>query len=232
MGLNIRKSFGRLTRFEWGLLVVSLVVVSASFVLSPEGDLLNLLTSLIGVTGLIFIAKGMLLGPIITLVFSLLYAIISYRFAYYGEVLTYLGMTAPMEVVAIVAWARHPYKEDEGEVEVAHVRPRQVVLMTVLTVATTIGSYYLLRAFGTANLLTSTVSVASSFVAVYLTWLRSPYYALGYAANDVVLIVLWVLASLEDVAYVPMVACFAMFLVNDIYGFVNWRRMHRRQRGN
>ena len=107
--MNIRKSFGRLTRFEWGLLVVSLVVVSASYVFSPEGDLLNLLTSLIGVTGLIFIAKGMLLGPIITLVFSLLYAIISYRFAYYGEVLTYLGMTAPMEVVAIIAWARHPY---------------------------------------------------------------------------------------------------------------------------
>ena len=49
---------------------------------------------------------------------------------------------------------------------------------------------------------------------------------------DWILIVLWVLASVEDVAYVPMVACFAMFLANDIYGFVNWRRMHRRQRGN
>ena len=73
--------------------------------------------------------------------------------------------------------------------------------MTVLTVAVTIGSYFLLQAFGTANLLTSTVSVATSFVAVYLTWLRSPWYALGYAANDVVLVVLWVLIFLTIRAF-------------------------------
>lgn len=30
--------------------------------------------------------------------FSLLYGIISYAFAYYGEMITYLGMTMPMAV--------------------------------------------------------------------------------------------------------------------------------------
>ena len=62
-----------------------------------------------------------------------------------------------------------------------------------------------------------------------LTYLRSPYYALGYAANDVVLIVLWVLASVVDISYLSMVVCFIMFLVNDLYGFINWRRMQRKQ---
>ena len=59
---------------------------------------------------------------------------------------------------------------------------------------------------------------------------RSPYYALAYAINDLVLIVLWTLASLADISYVPMVACFVMFFANDIYGFINWQKMKRKQK--
>lgn len=50
--------------------------------------------------------------------------------------------------------------------------------------------YFILRAFNTANIIPGTISVTTSFVAVYLTFRRSPYFALAYAANDVVLIVL------------------------------------------
>ena len=70
--------------------------------------------------------------------------------------------------------------------------------MWLLTAAVTAGFYFILRALGTANLLPSTVSVTTSFLAVYLTFHRSPLYALGYAANDVVLIVLWLLAARAD----------------------------------
>ena len=59
---------------------------------------------------------------------------------------------------------------------------------------------------------------------------RSPFYAVAYAANDIVLIILWVLASLENISYLPMVMCFAMFLLNDMYGFINWRKMSVRQK--
>ena len=83
--------------------------------------------------------------------------------------------------------------------------------------------------FDTANLLPSTVSVTTSFLAVFLTFRRSPYYALAYAANDIVLIVLWVLASMEDIHYVSVVVCFVVFFVNDMYGFISWRRMAKRQ---
>jgi nicotinamide riboside transporter PnuC len=89
--------------------------------------------------------------------------------------------------------------------------------------------YLILGALDTSNLVISTVSVSTSFLAAALTYLRSPYYALGYAANDVVLIVLWVLASVVDISYLSMVVCFIMFLVNDLYGFINWRRMQRKQ---
>lgn len=229
--LDIKGSFAALTRFEWGLWITSLVVVGCSFLLAPNTDYLNLVTSLIGVTGLIFLAKGMLIGQIVTIIFSLLYAIVSLLFRYYGEVITYALMTLPMAVVAFVQWVRHPYK-DSGEVSVAKVRSHHVVTMSLLAVVVTALFYHLLRVLSTPNLLVSTISITTSFVAVYLTALRSPFYALAYALNDVVLVVLWVLATMEDSAYAPMIACFVMFLANDIYGYVNWRRMQRRQSDN
>ena len=90
--------------------------------------------------------------------------------------------------------------------------------------------YFILKYFGTANLIPSTLSVTTSFVAVYLTFRRSPYFALAYASNDVVLIVLWVMASISDIRYISVVVCFVAFLFNDIYGYVSWQRMKKRQK--
>lgn len=71
--------------------------------------------------------------------------------------------------------------------------------------------------------------MATSFLAVYLTFRRSPYFALAYAANDVVLIILWTLAAREDISYLSVIICFVLFLVNDLYGYVSWKRMEKRQ---
>jgi nicotinamide riboside transporter PnuC len=86
-----------------------------------------------------------------------------------------------------------------------------------------------LNYFNTANLLPSTLSVATSFIAMYLTFRRSPYFALAYASNDVVLIVLWTLASFKNLQYVSVVVCLTVFLVNDLYGFISWQKMKKRQ---
>ena len=64
-----------------------------------------------------------------------------------------------------------------------------------------------------------------SVISILLSFYRSPYFVLAYAANDIVLIVLWVLASMQDYRYLSVVVCFAAFLANDIYGFLNWQKM-------
>ena len=102
--------------------------------------------------------------------------------------------------------------------------------MWILTIVVTVVFYFVLDAFHTANIVPSTISVMTNFVAVYLTFRRSPFFALGYAANDVVLIVLWLLASIADARYISAVVCFAAFLINDIYGFLSWRKMKERQK--
>ena len=230
---NYFSSFKTLTKFEKGLWITSLTVTllsyAASFFLGGTGSLLNLIASLIGVTALIFVAKGHVLGQILTVVFSVFYGIISVLFAYYGEMITYLFMTTPMAIVAAMEWIKNPYKNTR-EVKVHKVTKKQLTVMWCLAILVTFLFYFILKALNTTNLFFSTLSITTSFVASYLTYLRSPYYAIGYSANDIVLIVLWILASIEDISYFPMVACFVMFLFNDLYGFYNWRKMQKRQK--
>ncbi len=223
----MRNPFSSLNKFEWGLYILSLSLVTLSYVLSGSG-FLSFIASLIGVTALIFVAKGDVWGQVITVVFALFYAYISLKFRYYGEMITYLGMTAPMAIMAVISWIRNPY-DGTREVKVARLRARHFVWVSVLTVAVTAIFYFILSVLDTPNLLFSTLSVTTSFSASALTFLRSPYYALAYAANDVVLIVLWVLASITDISYLPMIICFVAFLINDIYGFINWTKMKNRQ---
>ena len=226
--MKLYNPFRDLTRFEVTLLIVSLCVVAMSGILSGTESLLSTAASLIGVTALIFVAKGYVIGQVLVLIFSLLYGINSFFFTYYGEMITYLGMSAPAAAATIIAWLRNPYKGTK-EVKVNRLTWKTVALMVVATLAVTVAFYFILGALDNANLIVSTISIATSFLASLLTFWRSPYYALAYASNDIVLIVLWTLAALTDIAYLPMVFCFIMFLLNDLYGFYAWKRMEKRQ---
>lgn len=210
----------------WG---VSVLLIIVSFFAFDRSNYLTLAASVIGVTSLIFNAKGNPFGQVLMIIFSLLYGVISFTFSYYGEMITYLGMTAPMAVFSLISWLRHPYNGSKAEVKVNRLKWKETVAMVLLTIVVTFIFYYILLYFNTANMIPSTISVTTSFLAVYLTFRRSAYYAIAYAANDVVLIVLWILATRSSMSYLSVVICFAVFLINDIYGFVNWSNMRKRQ---
>ncbi len=213
-----------MTKKEWILWIISLSIVIVSNLFSSDFDLLTLMAALVGVTSLIFAAKGNVWAQILMIVFSILYGIISYRFRYWGEMITYLGMALPMAVWSTITWLRHPSGSDDNEVEIQILHRTQLLCVGGVSIVVTFVFYLILDALDTPNIVFSTISVVTSFLAAALTMLRSSYYALGYAANDLVLIVLWTLASLENPAYIPVVVNFSIFFFNDMYGFISWKR--------
>ncbi len=227
----MKKILSYFNPFEYSLWLSSVILISL-FQIFFSGDMLSLIASLIGITALIFCAKGNPIGQALIIVFSLFYGYISYTFSYYGEMMTYLGMSMPMAVWALISWVKNPYSKGKREVQVNSLKVSEYILAFLLSLAVTFIFCPVLYFFNTENLVLSTVSVTTSFFAVYLTARRSPYYALAYAANDIVLIALWILASVKDTSYIGVVLCFTVFLVNDLYGFFNWRKMEKRQAHN
>ena len=211
---------------DWLLWGVSLTAVIISNVFNSNFDMITFIATVIGATALILAAKGHVLSPVLLAVFSMLYAVISFRFHYWGEMITYLGMTLPMNILAIISWVRNP-SENEGEVQISKVSARAKVVSAVLTVLITTAFYFILSALDTPNIVFSTISVTTSFAAAAMTMLRSSYYAFWYAWNDIVLIILWIMASVEDPVYIPVVVNFTIFFINDIYGFYSWKKREK-----
>ncbi len=226
---KIKKLINYFSKAEIILWSVSVFLIILSFLIFDRSNFLTLCASLIGVTSLIFCAKGNPFGQILMIIFSIIYGIISYSFSYYGEMITYLGMTLPMSVFSLVTWLKNPYENNKSEVKVNKLKEKDIQLMVICTFAVTIAFYFILKHFNTANIFPSTISVTTSFIAAFLTFKRSPFFALAYAMNDIVLIVLWVLATKEDISYISVIICFVVFLFNDLYGFFNWLRMQKRQ---
>ena len=226
---GIKSSIKNLNSFERKLWLLSVTIVTLSFLIFRSENFMTLIASLIGVTALIFVAKGDVLGQILTIVFSLLYSLISFGFAYYGEMITYMGMTAPIALLSVITWLKNPYSEKQ--VKIRKLSPKQYFVLLIVSLLVTWVFYYILVFFNTTNIVFSTISVTTSFLASALMMLRDPHYALAYAANDLVLIVLWVVATMENISYVSMIACFSIFFINDIYGYINWSKMKRHQGG-
>jgi len=217
------------TKSEIFLFSGSILLILTAFLLFDRSNYLSLSASLIGVTSLIFAAKGNPIAQILMILFSVLYGIISHSFAYYGEMITYLGMTMPMAVFTLISWLKHPFEGKKSEVKIHHIRKQELLITSILTIFVTILFYFILKYFHTANLIPSTISVTTSFLAISLTFFRSPYYALAYAANDLILILLWGMASVENSSYLSVLVYFCVFLINDIYGFLNWKQMEKHQ---
>lgn len=218
--------FSNFTKNDWILLISSLLIVLASNIVSPQFDVLITVAALIGVTSLVLGAKGNVWSPLLMVVFSVLYGIISYRFCYWGELVTYLGMTLPMSAWAAVEWFRNP-SEKKGEVAISPMNRTKWLMVLLSTILVTIAFYLILKHFDTPNLIFSTLSITTSFFAASLTLLRSSYYPLFYSANDVILIILWILATLENPVYFPVIINFVVFFVNDFYGFISWRKREK-----
>ena len=102
-----------LTKKEWLLWLASLAAVIISNFATNDLDLLTLISALLGVTSLIFAAKGSVWAQFLMIVFCILYGIISFRFHYWGEMITYLGMTLPMAAWSAITWLQNPSEENE-----------------------------------------------------------------------------------------------------------------------
>ncbi len=218
------------SKTEKAVWVISVLLIIISFAFFDGKNRTAPAASLIGVTSIIFNAKGNPFGQFLMIIFSLIYGFISYGYSYYGEMITYLGMTMPMALFALISWLRHPFKGKKSQVEVNRISKKETVFMLFLSAAVTAIFYFILKKLNTANIIPGTVSVTTSFIAVYLTFRRSPYFSLAYAANDIILIILWILASLDNSKYISVAVCFGAFLINDIYAFISWREMEKRQK--
>lgn len=216
------------TKFEKILLFTSVILVALVGILF-KSDLLTTTCSIVGIITALLLAKGKNLGQIFGLLIVALYSIVSFKNKYYGEVIIYLGIMLPMYIIGIVSWLKHQNKETNS-VEVNIIKVKEWILVSVASVISFIGIYFLLKAFNTNQLFISSLSVIDSLFAIYLGIRRSKYSFHFYVVNDLILIALWGLPVISgNLILLPMVFNPMINLINDLYGIYNWKRLEKIQ---
>lgn len=110
----IKKFINYFTKFELALWLSSLGLILITFFAFQDNDYMKLCASIIGATALILHAKGNPIAQIFMITFCILYGIISYSCAYYGEMITYLGMSMPMAIFALVSWLKIKRRQESA----------------------------------------------------------------------------------------------------------------------
>ena len=155
------------SKIEIGLWSSSVMAIMISFCLFDRVNYMTLWASIIGVTSLIFGAKGNPISQVLMILFSLFYGVISYRFSYYGEMITYLGMTLPMAVFALISWLRNPYEGNKSEVKVNRIRRVEAMGMLFGTIFVTMIFYRILKYFNTTKIIFSLFLLFVNCNAIY-----------------------------------------------------------------
>ncbi len=139
--LNFTNPFKSLRAIDYIIWLTSLAVNIAAFAITRWTDPLTFVSAVVGVTALIFCAKGHVLGQIISVIFAIFYSIVAYFFRYYSELITYAFMSAPIAILSIISWLRNPYG-NSGQVKVATLTKKKITVMLVLTAAVTVAFYF------------------------------------------------------------------------------------------
>ncbi len=211
-------------------MTTSYVAIITCFIVFPDKNWLSLTSSLLGIFAVILVAKGIVWAPIVNLVYGIFYIIISITQGYYGEAIIYGFMMTPLYIFSIITWLKNRNKENSQVVEVNSIQGKEYIYLAIGTVIFSVAFYFILRALNTSQLLISTFSLTTSAIATYLMLRRSSYYAIGFMIDDIVSVVLWSMSIVTfGIEYLPSVLCFCVFLINDIYGFVHWKREEKKQ---
>jgi len=226
----IKKVLGSWTLFEKLFLFFSLITITLCFAFGIDKNIFAYIVSVVGVISVLLVAKGLAIAPIINVIYSILYSVLSISQRYYGEAIIYLGLMIPISVISIVSWLKNRNKAQKEVVSVNSIKGKEYLYLSIATVVATIGFYFILKVLNTSELIISTLSLVSSAVASYLMLRRCSYYAIGFIVNDIILITLWVLAVVSSgIGYLPSAISFCIFLINDIYGFIHWKIEEHKQ---
>lgn len=215
-------------KLEKVLLFGSIALVSLVAVVF-KSDMLSTFCSILCTITALLVAKGKNLGQVLGVIITVVYSIVSFRNGFYGEIIIYVFMMLPMYIIGIVSWMRHQNKKTNS-VEVNTVGKKEWLLVSLVSIGISIGVYFLLKSFGTNELVVSAVSVIASLFAIYLQIRRSRFSFYFYIINDLVLIVLWGIPVIAgNLLILPMVFNPTINLINDSYGVYNWKKLEKRQ---
>ena len=231
---KLKAFFKSFTTFDIVFLAVAYPVLITVSILCGS-DALTIIYTLIAVSGVFLLSKGIFFAPIVLTVAYTLYAILSYQNGLYGETIIYCALLIPLQIATIVLWFTKKKKESDKFV-IARVSWRHLMAVLSAGLILGVGAYFLLQAFNTKYLILSTLILVVCTLSNYFTLIKSEYGFIGFILNNLLFCLLWILpliqGEINGISILPMVGSGILFTVNNIRGVIQWINMKKQQKAD
>lgn len=190
------------------------------------GDsLMGIISATTGVACVVCTGKGKLSAYLFGLVNCVLYAIISYKAGYYGEV-SFNVISIPLQFIGFITWSKHMNTETH-EVKKKHMSNQgRLLLVLVITISTIIYGSILKVIGGNMPLVDSFTTVSSMIAMIISVMMYSEQWILWILINSVS-IILWIVNLMNGTDNWATLMMWLVFWVNSVINLIKWEKESR-----
>ena len=193
------------------------------------GDsLMGIISSATGVACVVCTGKGKLSAYLFGLINCILYAIISYRAALYGETMLNALYYVPMQFVGLIVWSKH-INAETGEVEKRKMRLQGLLLLIAVIAVATYLYGLLLRYLGDAMPFVDAFTTVSSVVAMIISIRMYAEQWWIWVAVDVFSVYMWWCDFYNGSDNMATLLMWVMYLGNAIIMLIKWEKEARQK---
>lgn len=223
------------TMFEkiW-LLVASTTILILSFLWDETA--IGLIASLSGVLCVVLVAKGKLSSYFFGVINAATYGYVAMQYGLYGEMQLNWYFYLPLQFVGFALWYKHRKKTADNKVNgediyAKRLNRKQWGVLVVLIVIGYFGYSFYLNEIGSNLAGLDGLAVVLSVFAQFLMIFRFAEQWLLWIMINVLTVVLWFVVLLtSDGNDWTMLACWIAYLVNSVYGYINWINISKPKR--
>lgn len=197
-----------------------------------QDTLLGLISSVSGILCVVLAAKGKIATFYVGIIQAGTYAYISYGYGLYGEAMLNAFFYLPTQFIGLYLWMKHRKANQQavnGEDIFAKRLTKKQWFILIPVIAAAIAIYMtLLVTIGAQQARIDSVAVVLSIFAQILLMLRFVEQWIIWIVVNALTIVLWFVTLVTSGGNDwTIFAMWVAFLVNSIYGYVNWRKISK-----
>lgn len=191
---------------------------------------IGIIASLTGIWCVVLVAKGKISNYYFGIVNVLAYAYVAYGWKYYGEVMLNLGYFLPMQFVGLYLWRKNRMSKKKDDVKARFMTNRLRVLWSAITAVAVFSYGLVLRSMGgSLPFMDSASTVLSVIAMILMAWMYMEQWIL-WIIVDIVSIIMWFAVMLDGGNDIAVLLMWVAFLVNAVYGAINWIKLVKVQR--
>ena len=189
-----------------------------------KSELVSIISSVSGVIYVLLVAKERRIAFIFGAINVLLYGLILLKESVYGGVIYNIVYSLPMMIYGYFAWGKKAKEKNSGVKNLS--KKTRIILVIVFAIAIVVYSQILKYMGGNQTILDS-ITTLLGFLGIYLMTNKYMEQWQTWIIVNFTNVLMWVILVQQDIANLPVLLMWLIYLINSIYGYIVWKNKYK-----